>query len=372
MPPFALERYFAQWEFVAPYLLCSSDIEGWRMADLLALADDEGRERWERLSLGYTEYPGLPALREAITTLYTSVTPDEVLTFAGASEAIFAFMQTALRPGDHVVAWWPGYQSLYAVARAIGAEVTLLPLRDEDGWAVDLDALRRALRPTTKLIVLNAPHNPTGATLAPLTFHAIAGLAAEAGAWLFSDEVYRLMEHDPADQLPAGVDLGPHVVSLGVMSKAFGLAGLRVGWLAVRDAGLRDRLATFKDYLSMCNSGPSEVLALIALRARERVLARSHTLIQANLVLLDAFFERHATQISWVRPKASCVGFPRLLAEPSADAFVAALVHAEGVLLLPASVYGVQEEHVRLGFGRTTMAAALERLERFLGCRATR
>ncbi len=156
LPPFALERYFARWEFVAPYLLCSSDIEGWQMTDLLALADADGRARWEQLTLGYTEYPGLPALRAAIAGLYTTVTPDDILSFAGASEAIFAFMQTAVRPGDHVIAWWPGYQSLYEVARAIGAEVTLLPLRYEDGWAIDLVALRRALRPTTRLIVANS------------------------------------------------------------------------------------------------------------------------------------------------------------------------------------------------------------------------
>ena len=165
IPPFKLERYFAAWEFVSPYLLCSSDIEGWALADLLALADDDARARWDGLTLGYTEYPGLPALREAIAELYTQVAPDEILTFAGASEAIFAFMQTTVAPGDHVITWWPGYQSLAEVARARGADVTLLPLRHDEGWALDLDALRRALRPTTRLIILNTPHNPTGALL---------------------------------------------------------------------------------------------------------------------------------------------------------------------------------------------------------------
>lgn len=369
IPPFKLERYFAQWEFVSPYLLCSSDIEGWPLADLLALADDDGRARWDELTLGYTEYPGLPALREAIAELSTQVAPDEILTFAGASEAIFAFMQSALEPGDHVITWWPGYQSLAEVARTCGAEVTLLPLRHEEGWSLDLEALRRALRPRTRLIVLNTPHNPTGALLDHATFTAVADLAAEAGAWLFSDEVYRLMEHDPADRLPAGADLGPHVVSLGVMSKAFGLAGLRVGWLAIRDPTLRARLATVKDYLSMCNSAPSEVLALIALRAREQVLARSQAIMRANLAELDACFARHPERLAWVRPRAGCVGFPRLVDGTKVEQLAAELRAQAGVLILPASVYDLPGEHFRIGFGRTNMPEALARFERVLAAR---
>ena len=366
IPPFKLERYFAAWEFVSPYLLCSSDIEGWALADLLALADDDARARWDGLTLGYTEYPGLPALREAIAELYTQVAPDEILTFAGASEAIFAFMQTTGAPGDHVITWWPGYQSLAEVARARGADVTLLPLRHDEGWALDLDALRRALRPTTRLIILNTPHNPTGALLDRATFAAVVELAADAGATLFCDEVYRLMEHDPADRLPVGADLGPHVVSLGVMSKAFGLAGLRVGWLATRDPTLRERLAVVKDYLSMCNSAPSEVLALIALRAREQVLARSREIMAANLATLDGFFARHADRLAWVRPRAGCVGFPRLVDGTDAEQLAADLRAQAGVLILPASVYDMPGEHFRIGFGNTTMPDALARFARFL------
>ena len=143
IPPFKLERYFAAWEFVSPYLLCSSDIEGWALADLLALADKDGRARWDGLSLGYTEYPGLPALRAAIAEIYTQVAPDEILTFAGASEAIFAFMQTTVAPGDHVITWWPGYQSLAEVARARRADVTLLPLRHDEGWAAECRSAAR-------------------------------------------------------------------------------------------------------------------------------------------------------------------------------------------------------------------------------------
>jgi aspartate/methionine/tyrosine aminotransferase len=369
IPDFKLERYFARWEFSAPYLLCTSDIEGWRMAELLALADPEARARWESLTLGYTESTGLPALREAIAGLYPGLAAEKVLTFAGAEEAVFVLMNVLLGPGDHAVVTWPGYQSLYEVARATGAEVTLLPLREEDGWELDLDAVRRALKPSTRLLVVNFPHNPTGALPGPGTFEALCALAEERGVYLLSDEVYRLLEHAPARTLPAAAELTSRGVSLGVMSKAFGLAGLRVGWLACRDAELLRRCAAYKDYTTICNSAPSEVLALIALRAREQVLARSRSIIEDNLKLVDAFFERHADMFRWVRPRAGSVAFPRLLRDMPVAEFCQALVEREGVLLLPGEVYDFPGNHFRMGLGRTQLPEALARLERF--CEAT-
>jgi aspartate/methionine/tyrosine aminotransferase len=372
LPDFKLERYFARWEFAVRHTLCSSDLEGWRLDDLLALADDEGRALWRDLTLGYTESPGHPRLRAEIAGLYERVAPDEILTFAGAEEAIFALMNVTLGPGDHAIVTWPGYQSLYAVAEATGAEVTRLPLAEADGWALDLAALRRALRPTTRLIAVNFPHNPTGALPDPATFAELVALADEAGALLFSDEVYRLLEQDPADRLPAAVDRSPRAASLGVMSKAFGLAGLRIGWLATHDADLLRRCAAFKDYLTICNGAPSEILALIALRAREAVLARGRALIDANLVHLDRFFAERADQFAWVRPRAGSVAFPRLLAAVPIDQFAADLIEREGVLLLPGAVYDHPGNHFRLGFGRTDLPAALAGLERFADARLTR
>ncbi|MDC0713955.1 aminotransferase class I/II-fold pyridoxal phosphate-dependent enzyme [Stigmatella sp. ncwal1] len=366
IPDFKLERYFARWEFTAPHLLCSSDIEGWRMAELLALADPEARARWEHLTLGYTESTGLPALKEAIAALYPGLSAEQVLTFAGAEEAVFVLMNVLLGAGDHAVVTWPGYQSLHEVARAAGAEVTLLPLREEEGWALDLDALRCALRPNTRLIVVNFPHNPTGALPGPADFEALCALAEERGVYLLSDEVYRLLEHGSAQPLPAAVERTARGLSLGVMSKAFGLAGLRVGWLACRDAELLRRCAAYKDYTSICNSAPSEVLALIALREKQRVLARSRAILEDNLKLLDAFFLRHSDTLSWVRPQAGSVAFPRLLRDMPVADFCQALVEREGVLLLPGTVYDFPGNHFRMGFGRTRLPEALTRLEHFI------
>jgi aspartate/methionine/tyrosine aminotransferase len=363
---FELERYFARWEFAVEHLLCASDVEGYPMAELLALADDEARGLWEGLRLGYTESSGHPLLRAEIAALYEHVSADDVLVFAGAEEAIFCLISTTLGPGDHAIVTWPGYQSLYEVARANGAEVTLHELHESDGWALDVDRLRTAIRPETRLVVVNGPHNPTGMLPAHAEWQVLTELCAEAGVQLLSDEVYRFLEFDAADRLTAGADALERGVSLGVMSKSFAMAGLRIGWLASRDRELLGRAAALKDYTTICSSAPAEILAIVALRAREAVLDRSRAIVAANLPLLDRFFAERSSWFSWVRPRAGSVAFPRLTVPGlSIDEFAAELVETEGVLLLPGSRFGVAGEHFRIGFGRTDLPVALAGLESF-------
>jgi aspartate/methionine/tyrosine aminotransferase len=359
---FTLERYFARWEFAVRHVLCASDVEAYRLPELLSLADDDTRRRWDSLSLGYTESAGLPALREEIAKLYDGITADDVLTFAGAEEAVFLTMHATLGAGDHAVVAWPAYQSLFEVARSIGADVTLVPLNPAD-WSLDVDAVAAAMRPTTRIIVVNSPHSPTGAQLGADQLARLASIAELHGAWLFSDEVYRFLEHS-APPLPPAVSLSLRALSLGVMSKAFGLAGLRIGWLATRDGRLRARLAALKDYTTICSAAPSEVLSLLALRARDRVLDRSRAIIAANLSLLDAFFAEQADRLSWVRPRAGSVCFPHF--DGDVDALATTLVQREGVLLLPASQFGYPGSNFRLGYGRVDMPQALEGLGRHL------
>jgi aspartate/methionine/tyrosine aminotransferase len=363
---FALERYFARWEFEARYLLCASDLETLSLAELLDLSDDDTRALWRDLRLGYTESPGHPLLRAEIASLYERVTPGQVLTFVGAEEAIFLSMHALLVPGDHAVVLSPAYQSLYEVARSIGASVTLVPLNPTD-WSLDIGAVERAVVRNTRAIVINFPHSPTGALLDQASFRRLVELAEARAITLFSDEVYRLLEFDAETRLPAGVDCGARVVSLGVMSKAFGLGGLRVGWIATHDASLLRRIAALKDYTTICGSAPSEVLALMALRARDRILQRNRAIIATNLLLLDRFFACHDRYFEWVRPRAGSVAFPRLrsTANGEIDRFCAELVQAEGVLLLPGSQFSHTGNHFRIGFGRRDMPQALERLERF-------
>lgn len=359
---FSLERYFARWEFSVRHVLCASDVEPYTLPELLALADDDARERWDTLRLGYTETVGLPALREEIARLYETVSADDVLTFAGAEEGVFLSMHGLLEAGDHAVVVWPAYQSLYEVARSIGASVTLVPLSPRN-WSLDVDAVAASMRPNTKLIVINFPHSPTGAQISAEQFARLIAIAELHGVHLFSDEVYRFLEHNAAP-LPAGADSSERVISLGVMSKSFALAGLRIGWIATRDAGVRQRIAKLKDYTTLCSSAPSEILALIALRAKTRVIARSLDIIRPNLAWLDEFFAAHTDHFRWVRPRAGSVCFPEYLGD-NVDDFCAALVEHEGVLLLPASQFGYSGNHFRLGYGRRDMAQALQRLERF-------
>ena len=361
---FALERYFARWEFAVEHLLCASDVQGYPMADLLALADDETRALWDGLALGYTESTGHPLLRREIAALYDGLDPDGVLVFAGAEEGIFCLANVILGPGDHAIVTWPGYQSLYEVARSTGADVTLHELREDTGWSLDLDLLGRQVTPSTRLIVVNAPHNPTGMLPDRATFDALVAIADGAGAHLLLDEVYRFLEFDAADRLPAGADATPRGISLGVMSKSFAMAGLRIGWLATSDRELLARCAAFKDYTTICSSAPSEVLATIGLRARDEVLRRSREIVAANLERLDAFFDDWADRFTWVRPRAGSVGFPRLTVPGvGIDEWAAGLVEQAGVLLLPGSQFGYGGNHFRIGFGRTDLPVALERLE---------
>jgi aspartate/methionine/tyrosine aminotransferase len=368
---FALERYFARWEFAVKHVLCASDVEGWSMSELLELADDETAAMWADLRLGYTESSGHPLLRREIASLYESVDPDSVLVFAGAEEAVYCLFASSVDPGDHVIVTWPGYQSLYEVARAAGAQVSLHALREEDGWALDVDRLVRSFRPTTRMVVVNAPHNPTGMLPTIAEWQALGAACAEAGIRLVADEVYRFLEHDGAETLPAGADLDDRAVSIGVMSKSFALAGLRIGWLATRDPAALERCVRIKDYTTICSSAPSEVLALVALRARDRVLARSRKIVAGNLAVLDDFFAGREDTFTWVRPRGGSTGFLRLVASGpaggSADAFAASLVEATGVLLLPSTTFGFGDSHFRIGLGRTDLPEALRKLEVFLG-----
>jgi aspartate/methionine/tyrosine aminotransferase len=365
LPPFRLERYFARHEFSVPHLLCASDCESLRVADLLAL-EPGARDELEALWLGYTEAAGHPELRRAIAGLYRGLGPEQVLVHAGAEEAIFSFLNAAQEPGDHAVVHAPYYQSLGEVARGAGAEVTEWRGDPARGWALDLADLERALTPRTRVVVVNFPHNPTG-FLPPAAFaEELAALADRRGFRLLADEVYRGLELDPADRLPPLAELSERAVSLGVMSKTYGLAGLRIGWAATRDAELLERMAAFKDYTTICNSAPSEFLATLALRHAEVLAERNRGILRANLDRLDRFFGRHPARFAWHRPRAGSVAFPELL-QGDVEPFCAELAERAGVLLLPGTLYEPGSRAFRIGFGRRDLPQAVDRLEGFLG-----
>jgi len=361
---FKIERYFARYEFHVDYVLCASDCESMPIEDLLAFEPDAA-ERFHRLWLGYTESQGSPALRREICKIYRHIAPDQVLVHTGAEEAIFLFMHAMLTAEDHVIVHWPCYQSLMEVARSVGCEVSMWKADEKNGWALDPDALQQLIKSNTRVIVINTPHNPTGYLMPASTFKTVSNIAQANNIILFSDEVYRESEYRIEDRLPAACDLGSHTVSLGVMSKTYGLPGLRIGWVATQNEDIYNRMAVLKDYTTICNSAPSEFLAELALRHRKAVVDRTQNIISDNLKLLDAFLGRHSGRFSWQRPSAGAIGFPRLL-DGDVEVFCDALVKDSGVLLLPGTVYDDSANHFRIGFGRKNLIEAIERVENFL------
>ena len=363
LPPFRIERYYERYEFTTRYMLSSSDCESRSIGELLSLEPGAG-DRLLAHRLGYTESQGAPELREAIAAVYDTIDPDEVVVATCAEEAIFLVYHALLGPGDRAVVETPCYESALQLARSTGAEVAEWHRAFAEGWGYDLDALGRRLTPGTRLLYVNQPHNPTGTLMDGATFDRLVGMVQERGIRLFSDEVYRGLEYAPGDRLPAACDRDQRAVSLGSVSKSYGLPGLRIGWIACHDEALRRRVIDLKHYTTICASAPSEELAALALRHGPELLDRNRELVRANLDLLDGLLARQAATFAWVRPLAGPIGFPRVTGAGDVDAFCARLA-AAGVLLLPGSVYD-EPDHVRLGFGRANLPEALAVLEKAL------
>jgi aspartate/methionine/tyrosine aminotransferase len=365
---FKLENYFAEYEFTAPYMMSGSDAETHSLQELLSLADETSLNQWNNLKLCYTEVSGNPSLREEIAKLYQSVTAENILVFTGAGEPIFIFMNIILKPTDHVLVITPCYQSLIEVPKALGADVTACPLAiDNNMWTLDLDQFKKSVQKNTKLIIINFPHNPTSYHPDLKTYQEIINIAKDCNAYLFSDEVYRFSEHDPKYLLPAAVDCYEKALSLGVISKSFGLPGLRIGWLSAQDKTLLKEINNFKNYTTLCNSAPSEILSMIALKAKEKILSRNNAIILQNLTKLQTFFTKWENLFAWYCPtRAGMTAFPQLKTITSIDQFAKKLVDETGVLILPGSTYDYPGNYFRIGFGRKNLSEALARFDSFL------
>jgi aspartate/methionine/tyrosine aminotransferase len=356
LPEFRLETYLSRWEFTAPHHMTASDAQSMTLSELLALADDQDRTAFGNLRLGYTTSRGDPVLREVIAQTYERVDAADVICFAGAEEALYLAMNVLLGPGDHAIVMTPNYQAAETVPLSL-CEATGVALDPDDDWALDLDQIKAAIRPNTRVVSVNFPNNPTGKVISAADFTGLARICDEHGIHLFSDEVYRGLERDPARTLPQAADLSERALSLNVTSKSLGLPGLRIGWIACRDRALLARLERAKHYTTICNSAPSEVLARIALKARSTILDRNRALIARNLRVFGAFFAEFADVFEWQAPDGGCVAYPRYLGQDGVEEFCARLVEEAGVLLLPASIYHSEltptpTDRFRIGVGR--------------------
>lgn len=363
--PFELERYFAQYEFSAKHLLSCSDCEPLLLNEVLEMANAESMKLWQNLKLAYTESTGHPVLKEEISKLHSTILPDDVNVMA-PEEAIFIAMNCILEKGDLVVTTFPGYQSLYEIANSLGCEVSKWQPDYDNGWSFDLNRLKSIIRKDTKLLVINFPHNPTGATISENELNEIIELCRANNTLLFSDEMYRFLEYDAKNRLPSASDLYENAISLFGMSKSLALPGLRIGWLSSKNKDLMNEVAKFKDYTTICNNAPGEILSIIALQNKEKIIERNLDIISKNLKILDSFFHKHKQIFSWHPLVAGPISFPELKNEmPIAD-FCKNLVEKENTMLLPSSVYGFEGNFFRIGFARKDLNEGLGKLERFI------
>lgn len=363
---FKLECFFAQYEFTAPHLLAQSDCETLSTRDLLAF--EPGAEQgYLDLRLGYTETWGDPELRDLVAGLYQGMERKNVLVFHGAQEAIFAYMNVMLEPGDHMVAMFPNYQSAYEVANTVpGCSCSRWQLRDAgDRWELDFDELEALVQPNTKLVAITSPNNPTGYTFTNEQIERLCDFCRERDLYLFADEVYRGTELDGEARV-SFAERYKKAVALGVLSKSYGLPGLRVGWIASHDTAVLDKCVRLKHYTSICDSAPSEYLAKVALRHGDQILARNTQLIRANKELARQLFAHHPGVLGFKETPAGPVAFHKIDAGMPIDEFCERAVQKTGVLLLPASVYDVEGPYVRMGYGRANVPQSLARFEEFL------
>jgi len=367
---FGVEIWMNRWETRCRYNLAETCVDSVTTAELLALAGvDPAAFAAELLPmrLSYGEIEGSARLRAAIAALYERASADDVIVAHGAAGANALAYQALVEPGDVVIPMVPTYQQHSSIPESLGAEVRPLALREADGWLPDTDELRRLARGGAKVIAVVNPHNPTGSLLDEGRFAEIVAIAREAGAWILADEVYRGLDQAEPGTSPSFVDRYERTIGIGSMSKAFSLAGLRLGWL-VAPGEAHAAVNRHRDYSVISVGMVDDLLASIALEAREALLARNRGIVRENLAILDAWVAAEP-RIAYVRPTAGTTALLRYDAPLDAEAFCLRLLEAEGVLLTPGSAMDA-EGYLRIGFANET-AVLREGLGRFSAFLAT-
>ena len=363
LPLFDLNEWFAKAEHRFDLSLSHSGCEPQLVADLL---DDADWESFRAVSLNYGAIDGLSELRTLIAGQYDSVDPEQVMTFNGPSEVIYTFMRAMLRPEDTVIVQSPMFQTLHSIARHTGCTVREWRATGECSCEFDVSDLAAICDPTTTLIVINFPHNPTGQTVTEADFRRIVDIAEAAGAMLFSDEAFRLLELPPHRTLPAACDLYNRAVSATGLSKPFGLGGLRIGWMATRCEEIRSAVKRYRYNTVEMTNTPCQWLACRALQRKEQVLARNRALISANLERLAALTANHDRLLKLFRPKAGTMAIVEQRTSLTSTEFCERILEEERVFLIPGRPLGMSEKVLRFGLGMSDFAAGLERLDRFL------
>jgi aspartate/methionine/tyrosine aminotransferase len=360
--PFLLDAWLDQYEHDIEFNLGASTGPTWTVNDILALGDDEVRHRFLNHKLIYGRPAGAGSLREAIAEMQ-GVPMECVQVVTGASEALVALMWLAAEPGSNVILPLPGFTTFSALPESLGLETRFYRVRRENGFRIDVDEIKQLADAKSKLILVNCPHNPTGATISDADMEALHAFTAERGIQLVSDEVYHPIYHGRQTKSAARL---PHATVISDLSKAFSIAGVRTGWMIEHDARRRQQYWTARAYFSICNSTTGEILSEIAIRKRDIVLKKTQEAATRNLKLLDQSMSEHRDLLGWIPPQGGMTAFPWLVSGDDARPFCQAATE-HGILLAPGDCFDAPS-HFRLGFAAAgdNFSQALDRFGKFV------
>lgn len=362
LKPFLLDLWLDQFEHGIDFNLAASTGPAWTVNDILALADDETRHRFLHHKLAYSRPAGADSLRDAIAEMQR-VPVEAVQIVTGASEALLVMMWLAAEPGANVILPLPGFTTFSALPESLGLETRFYRVRRENGFRIDPDEIKRLSDSKTKLILINSPHNPTGATIGDGEMQALHDFAAERGIQLVSDEVYHPIYHGSRMQSAARL---PRATVISDLSKAFSIAGVRTGWMIEHDAQRRQKYWNARAYFSISNTTTGEILSEIAIRNRDAVLGNAQETATQNVKLLESFMEEHRDVLGWIPPQGGMTAFPWLVSGENARPFCQAATE-HGILLAPGDCFDAPS-HFRLGFAAAgdDFSKALDRFRAFV------
>ncbi|MDQ3843964.1 MAG: aminotransferase class I/II-fold pyridoxal phosphate-dependent enzyme [Bacteroidota bacterium] len=365
LPEFKLDKYYQTFAYKAKYHISSSSAHTLSINDLFTM-DPSLIERLSKIELAYPPFEGIHELTTQITTLYETIRPEEIRVMHGAEEGIFTFMNVALSPGDHVIVQVPNYQSLYEIAKAIGASVTYWQADEKNRWQFDLDFLKTNIHENTKAVVVTIPNSPTGSSFTKEQWLELIRICKEKNLLLFSDEVYRFSELNPDETLPSACDVYDKAITVADMSKSFALPGLRVGWLASHHIELIEECNNFKDYTSISVNPVTQMLAAAALQNKDQILKRTRAFIKTNLDLIIKFVKSNSSLFHLNVPKAGTTAFVKILFDQDVEAFCLDLFKKKNVLLLPGNKMDYDHKHFRIGLGVTNLEQALHLMQEYI------
>jgi len=362
LKPFLLDMWLDTYEHGIEFNLAASEGPRWTLNEILSLTSEEERQRFLNHKLGYSRPAGGEGLRAAIADMQC-VNIDSVQVVTGASEALLILMWLAAEPGANVVLPQPGYPPFAALPESLGIEIRFYEVRKENGFRIDLDQIKQLADRNTKLILINSPHNPTGATISDAELDSLHEFTAFREIQLVCDEVYHPVYHGQATRSASRL---PHATVIHDFSKAFPLAGVRTGWMIEHNSKRRELYWNARTIFSISNNTAGEMLAEIAMRHRNIVLGKTQEAATRNLRQLTSFMSEHRETLGWIPPRGGVTAFPWLVSGENSRAFCQAAAE-HGILLAPGDCWGVPS-HFRLGFAKIAdrFPDALDRLGEFV------